>query len=82
MKNFLIIFAILTSLRCAAQDTTYYQMREQLYMQIRKPVTDSSLYNKWYREDIYRKQRKRKDRILTIISVGIFSTLSFWYWSK
>jgi cell division protein FtsL len=80
MKKLLLAIAILFSVSVKAQDTTYYQQRNNLYMSIRSKVTDSTIYKQQYSLRI--KKRKRNDKIFTIVVSTIFVGLSAWFWGK
>jgi cell division protein FtsL len=80
MKKLLFAIAIIFSVNCKAQDTTYYQKRNDLYMSIRSKVADSTIYKQQYSVRV--KKRKRNDRIFTIVVSTIFVGLSAWYWGK
>jgi cell division protein FtsL len=79
MKKLLFAIAIIFSVNCKAQDTTFYQKRNDLYMQIRSKVIDSTIYKQQYSLKV--KKRKRNDRIITIVVGTIFSGISVWFWS-
>ena len=57
MKKLFIAIAILFSVSTKAQDTTYYQKRNDLYMSIRSKVIDSTIYKQQYSLKV-KKQRK------------------------
>ena len=78
MKKLLTTTAIILSLSCAAQDITYYQQRNNLYMSIRTHVTDSTLYKQYYNVKV--KQARRKSTIFTIVATSIFTGISIWFW--
>ena len=78
MKKILTIVAILFVVNCQAQDTTYYQKRNDLYMNIRSKVTDSITYKQQYSLRV--KKRRRTDRIITIVSSTLFAGISVWFW--
>lgn len=80
MKKVLFAIAIIFSVSVKAQDTTYYQKRNDLYMSIRTMVTDSTIYKQQYSVRV--KKRKRNDKIFTIVVTTIFVGLSAWYWGK
>jgi cell division protein FtsL len=80
MKKLLFAIAIIFSVNCKAQDTTYYQKRNDLYMSIRSKVADSTIYSQQYSVRV--KKRKRNDKIFTIVVSTIFVGLSAWYWGK
>jgi hypothetical protein len=80
MKKLLTTTAIILSLNCAAQDTTYYQHRAKLYMAIRTQVTDSTVYKQHYSMQL--RKQNRKNRIMTVIVGVVFSGISAWYWSR
>ena len=73
----ILILLLLISLKLFAQDTTYYQKRNELYMTTR--VTDVDLYNKHYSFVV--KKRQKRDRRITIISTILFTAISTWFWS-
>jgi cell division protein FtsL len=79
MKKLLFAIAIIFSVNCKAQDTTFYQQRNDLYMQIRSKVTDSLTYKQQYSLKV--KKRKRNDRIITIVASTIFAGISVWFWN-
>jgi len=78
MKKLLTTTAIILSLSCAAQDTTYYQKRDDIYMSIRTKVTDDKVYKQHY--SLQLKKRRRNDRIFTIVTTSIFTGISIWFW--
>ena len=78
MKKLLFTIAILFAVNCKAQDTTFYQKRNDLYMSIRSKVTDSTIYKKQYSLKI--KKRRRNDKIFTIVATSIFAGVSVWFW--
>ena len=78
MKKLLFAIAILFSVGTKAQDTTYLQKRNDLYMSIRTKVTDSEIYKKQY--SLKLKKRRRNDRIVTIVATSIFTGISIWFW--
>lgn len=78
MKKLLTTTAIILSLGCAAQDTTYYQKRNDLYMAVRTKVTDDEIYKQHY--SLKLKKRRRNDRIFTIVTTSIFTGISIWFW--
>ena len=80
MKKVLFAIAIIFSVSVKAQDTTYYQKRNDLYMSIRTMVTDSTIYKQQYSVRV--KKRKRNDKIFTIVVSTIFVGLTAWYWGK
>ena len=80
MKKLLTTTAIILSLSCAAQHTTYYQQRYKLYRSIRTQVTDSAIYKQHY--SAFKAKQNRKNRITTIIATSIFAGISVWYWSR
>jgi hypothetical protein len=80
MKKLLIIFVILFATNCKAQDTTYLQKRQELYMSIKTKVIDSTIYKRYYSAE---KQRiKRRDRRMTIIAGVIWGGITGWYLMK
>ena len=80
MKKVLFAIAIIFSVSVKAQDTTFYQKRNDLYMSIRTTVADSSIYKKEYSVRV--KKRQRNDKIFTIVVTTIFVGLSVWHWGK
>ena len=80
MKKLLFAIAIIFSVSVKAQDTTYYQQRNNLYMNIRSKVTDSTIYKQQY--SLKLKKRRRNDKIYTIVVTTIFIGLSTWFWGK
>jgi hypothetical protein len=80
MKKLLTTTAIILSLGCAAQDTTYYQQRKDLYMSVRTRITDSTLYKHHYSVS---KAKRHKNNIIFATVVGvIFGGISTWFWNK
>jgi cell division protein FtsL len=79
MKKVLFAIAILFSVNCKAQDTTFYQKRNDLYMSIRSKVTDSTIYKQQYSVRV--KKRKRNDKIFTIVVGTLFASVSVWFWN-
>ena len=75
MKKLLTTTAIILSLNCAAQDTTYIQRRNDLYMSIRTQVTDSIIYKQHYR--VRTKRQKRTDVLFSITSGILFIGIIF-----
>ena len=80
MKKLLFAIAIIFSVSVKAQDTTYYQQRNNLYMNIRSKVIDSTIYKQQY--SLKLKKRRRNDKIYTIVVTTIFVGLSTWFWGK
>lgn len=80
MKKLLFAIAILFSVSCSAQDTTYYYNRYELYRNIATRVVDTPTLMKYKAFEI--KRIKRKSRVFTIVSLTIFAGISAWYWSK
>jgi cell division protein FtsL len=80
MKKVFLAIAIIFSVSVKAQDTTFYQKRNDLYMSIRTKVADSSIYKKEYSLKV--KKRQRNDKIFTIVVGTIFASLTAWYWGK
>jgi cell division protein FtsL len=79
MKKLFFAIAILFSFSTKAQDTTFYQKRNDLYMSIRSKVMDSTIYKQQYSLKV--KKRRRKDRITTIVVGTIFAGISVWFWN-
>ena len=79
MKKLLIIFAILFATNCKAQDTTYYQKRDNLYMMIRSEVKDTTLSKRFY---INEQRRKRSNRVWSIVAGVIWGSITGWYLMK
>jgi cell division protein FtsL len=79
MKKLFFAIAILFSFSTKAQDTTFYQKRNDLYMSIRSKVVDSSIYKQQFSYKV--KKRKRNDRIYTIVAGTIFAGISVWFWN-
>ena len=79
MKKLLFAIAILFSVSTKAQDTTYYQKRNDLYMSIRSKVIDSTIYKQQY--SLKLKKRNRNNKITTIVVGTIFAGISVWFWS-
>lgn len=79
MKKLLLGLAIIFSLGAQAQDTTFYQKRNDLYMAVRSRVIDSTIYKQQYSLKV--KKRKRKDRVIAIVTGTIFASISVWFWS-
>ena len=79
MKKLFFAIAILFSFSTKAQDTSFYQKRNDLYMSIRSKVMDSVIYKQQYSLKI--KKRKRNDRIFTIVATSIFAGISVWFWT-
>ena len=79
MKKVLFAIAIIFSVNCKAQDTTFYQKRNDLYMSIRSKVTDSLIYKQQYSLKV--KRKKRIDRIYTIVATSLFAGVSVWFWN-
>jgi hypothetical protein len=80
MKKTLLAIAILFSMSTKAQDTTYLHRRNELYMNIRTQVTDSTLYKQHYH--FKTAKERRKDRVLTVVMASIFASISAWYWTR
>ena len=80
MKKLLTTTAIILSLSCAAQDTTYYQQRKDLYMSVKTHITDSALYKQQY--SALKARRYRNNTIFTIIVGVVFGGISTWFWGK
>lgn len=80
MKKLLTTTAIILSLNCVAQDTTYYQQRNDLYMKIRVHVTDSIIYKQYY--SVKLEKERRKNIRMSIVLGAIFAGISAWYWGK
>jgi len=79
MKKLFFAIAILFSFSTKAQDTSFYQKRNDLYMSIRSKVMDSVIYKQQYSLKI--KKRKRNDRIFTIVATSLFAGISVWFWT-
>jgi hypothetical protein len=79
MKKVLFAIAILFSVNCKAQDTTYYLKQQKLYMSIRSEVTNPNECEKAFK--LQQQKRKRKDRIYTIVAGTIFASISVWFWN-
>jgi len=80
MKKLLTTTAIILSLSCAAQDTTYYQQRNNLYMRVRTQVTDSASYKQYY--SVLKAKQYKNNTIVSIVVGVIFGGISAWYWGK
>jgi cell division protein FtsL len=80
MKKVFLAIAIIFSVSVKAQDTTFYQKRNDLYMSIRTKVADSSIYKKEYSLKV--KKRQRNDKIFTIVVGTIFTSVTIWFWGK
>ena len=78
MKKLFIVVAILFSVGAKAQDTTYLQKRNDLYMSIRTKVIDSTIYKQQY--SLKLKKRRRNDRIFVIVTSTLFAGVSVWFW--
>jgi cell division protein FtsL len=79
MKKLLFAIAILFAVNCKAQDTTFYQKRNDLYMSIRSKVADSSIYKQQYSVRV--KKHQRNSKIFTIVATTIFASVSVWFWN-
>ena len=79
MKKLLFAIAIIFSVNCKAQDTTYYLKQQKLYMAIRSEVTNPTDQLKAFK--LQQQKRKRKDRIITIVASTIFASVSVWFWN-
>jgi hypothetical protein len=72
----MILFAMSTK----AQDTTYFQKRNDLYRVVRTHVTDSTTYKQHFS---YRtKQHQRNDRVFELVVGSIFIGLTGWFFIK
>lgn len=80
MKKLLTTTAIILSLSCAAQDTTYYQKRNNLYMSIRVPATDSISYKQHF--SVLKARQHKHNVIFTIVTGVLFGGISAWFWSR
>lgn len=80
MKKVLFAIAIIFAVNCKAQDTTYYQKRNDLYMSIRTKVIDSTIYKQQYSLRVKKHQRNAK--IFTIVVGTIFTSVTIWFWGK
>jgi hypothetical protein len=80
MKKLLTTTAIILSLSCAAQDTTYYQRHNDLYRNVRTHITDNILYQQHYKPKTAK--RRRNDTIFTIAVGALFAGLTTWFWVK
>ena len=78
MKKLFVVVAILFSVSAKAQDTTYLQKRNDLYMSIRTKVIDSTIYKQQY--SLKLKKRRRNDRIFVIVTSTLFAGVSVWFW--
>lgn len=78
MKKLFVVVAILFSVSAKAQDTSFYQKRNDLYMSIRTKVIDSTIYKQQY--SLKLKKRKRNDRIFVIVTSTLFAGVSVWFW--
>ena len=79
MKKLLFAIAILFSFSTNAQDTTFYQKRNDLYMSIRSKVIDSTIYKQQY--SLKLKKQRRSNRVFTIVATSIFAGISVWFWT-
>ena len=80
MKKLLTTTAIILSLSSTAQDTTYYQKRNTLYMSVRVPATDSVLYKRHF--SVLKAKQHKRDIIFTIVTGVLFGGISAWFWSR
>ena len=80
MKKLLTTTAIILSLSCAAQDTTYYQKRNTLYMSVRVPATDSVSYKHHF--SVLKAKQHKHDIIFTVVAGVLFGGISTWFWSR
>lgn len=79
MKKLFFAIAILFSFSTKAQDTTYYQKRNDLYMSIRSKVIDSTIYKQQY--SLKLKKQRKSNRVFTIVATSIFAGISVWFWT-
>jgi len=80
MKKLLTTTAIILSLGCAAQDTTYYQKRNTLYMSVRVPATDNVSYKHHF--SVLKAKQHKRDIIFTVVAGVLFGGISTWFWSR
>jgi hypothetical protein len=80
MKKLLFAVAVLFSLNSKAQDTTYLQKRQDLYMSIKTKVIDSTNYKKYYSAE--KERIKRRDKRITIITGIVWGSITGWYLMK
>jgi len=79
MKKLLFAIAILFSFSTKAQDTTFYQKRNDLYMSVRSKVIDSTIYKQQY--SLKLKKQRKNNNITTIVATSIFAGISVWFWT-
>jgi len=79
MKKLLFAIAILFSFSTKAQDTTFYQKRNDLYMSVRSKVIDSTIYKQQY--SLKLKKQRKNNKITTIVATSIFAGISVWFWT-
>ena len=79
MKKLFFAIAILFSFSTNAQDTTFYQKRNDLYMSIRSKVIDSTNYKQQY--SLKLKKQRKSNRVFTIVATSIFAGISVWFWT-
>lgn len=79
MKKLFLAITILFSLNGKAQDTTYYLKQQKLYMSIRSEITNPT--DKLKVIKLKEQKRKRENRVFTIVTTTIFTTLSVWFFS-
>ena len=79
MKKLFFAIAILFSVSTKAQDTSFYQKRNDLYMSIRSKVIDSTIYKQQY--SLKLKKQRKNNKITTIVATSIFAGISVWFWT-
>jgi len=82
MKKLLTTAAIALSLSCAAQDTTYYRHHNELYMNIRARIADSTSYNSYKVYRFKTANQRKKDNIFIAAATIVFTGLTVWFWVK
>ena len=80
MSKLIFMVMILFTVSTKAQDTTYTQRRNDLYMQVRTHVTDSTTYKQHFTKVITRHQRN--DRVFVTAVAIVFIGLTGWFFHK
>ena len=79
MKKLIVVLSILFSVNCVGQDTSFYRMRNEFYMVVRQPIPKDNPLVVNYMTDKKRIDRRKQNRIFTIVSGVIFTSLTIWY---
>ena len=79
MKKLIVVLSILFSVNCVGQDTSIYRVRNEFYMVVRQPIPKDNPLVVNYMTDKKRIDRKKQNRIFSIVTGVIFTSLTIWY---